>query len=297
MNEKYYKAIDSLTPREESVEKTIEAVTMASQSGKVIEMKTRKINKKFAAISAVAASLAVIITCGAFFYPGANLSENNLSPSTAAKQNGFFITAYAAEATGDEARAEKITSVDFVQIGKFVPTIGFVTSEYTDNDATGKMAGLFNFDLKCEGENIDKVTYKIENGTFCIKNDYEPIVSRDDVSTVNKELEIRVGEEGEYSYYNSYTVNYNNQPDLSKYADEFNSPIQILGSINYKTKKGGEARSKSDLKDKITESVLEDTTITVTATFNDGSTESQKLQLNCNRISDEEIVIEAKVID
>ncbi|MCH5299582.1 MAG: hypothetical protein J1E96_07460 [Ruminococcus sp.] len=293
MNEKYYKAIDSLTPRDESVKKTIEAVTKASQSGKVIEMKTRKINKKFAAISAVAASLAVIITCGAFFYPGANLSENNLSPSTAAKQNGFFMTAYAAEATDDEAKSNKITSDDFVKIGKFVPTICFIMQENSEID---QMSGLFNFDLKCEGENIDKVTYKIENSTFCIKNNYKPVISRDDKSRLDKE-EIIVGEEGEYSYYNSYTVNYDNQPDLSKYADDIKSPIQILGSINYKLKEGGEARTNTEWKNKISKSVLKDTTITVTATFNDGSTESQKLQLNCNRISDEEIVIEAKVID
>lgn len=291
MNEKYYKAIDSLTPRDESVEKTIEAVTRASQSGKVIEMKTRKINKKFAAISAVAASLAIAITCGAFFYPGANVTDNNINSSTAAKQNGFFMTAYAATATDDEAKAEKITSDEFVKIGEIVPTVGLVTQSYSE---IKQMSGLFNFDLKCEGENIDKVTYKIDNSTFCIKNGYKPVISRDDKSTLDKDMGIIVGEEGEYSCYNSYTVDYDNQPNLSKYADDIKSPIQIFGSIKFDNiEKGDKAIIVSDWK----KHVIYNTVITVTATFNDGSTESQKLQLNSNRISDEEIVIEAKVID
>lgn len=291
MNEKYYKAIDSLTPREESVEKTIEAVTQASQSGKVTEMKTRKINKKFAAISAVAASLAIAITCGAFFYPGANVTDNNINSSTAAKQNGFFMTAYAAAATDDEARETKITSDEFVKIGEIVPTVGLVTQSYSE---IKQMSGLFNFDLKCEGENIDKVTYKIDNSTFCIKNGYKPVISRDDKSTLDKDMGIIVGEEGEYSCYNSYTVDYDNQPNLSKYADDIKSPIQIFGSIKFDNiEKGDKAIIVSDWK----KHVIYNTVITVTATFNDGSTESQKLQLNSNRISDEEIVIEAKVID
>lgn len=291
MNEKYYKAIDSLTPREESVEKTIEAVTRASQSGKVIEMKTRKFNKKFAAISAVAASLAIAITCGAFFLPGGvdTSQASSSSPTATQKQNGFFMTAYAAEATGDEAKATKITSDDFVKIGEIVPTVGLVTQSYSE---IKQMSGLFNFDLKCEGENIDKVTYKIDNSTFCIKNDYKPVVSRDDKSTLDKDMGIIIGEEGEYSCYDSYTVDYDNQPNLSKYADDIKSPIQIFGSIKFDTEEDDKAIIVSNWK----KYVIYNTVITVTATFKDGSTESQKLQLNSNRISDEEIVIEAKVI-
>ena len=289
MNKKYYKAIDSLTPHEESVEKVIEAVTRASQSGKVTEMKTRKFNKKFVSISAVAASLAVIIACGIFFYPGANIAKNNLNPSTAAEHNSFFMTAYAAEATTDEAKATEITSDNFVKIGKIVPTLGLITQEYSEIES---LSGLFNFDLKCQGENIDKVTYKIDNSTFCIKNDYKPVISRNGESNLDKDLDIIVGEYGEYGYYNSYTVDYDNQPNLSKYADDISSPIQILGSINYNSEEDDNKHFTSDWKNH----VLENTSITVTATFNDGSTQSQKLQLNCNYISNDETIIEAKLM-
>lgn len=295
MNDKYLKAIDSLVPREESVEKTIEAITKAEQSGKVIEMKTTKKYRKFTAIGAVAASLALVIALGALFYPAAIKKAKNgtLSSSSTAKQNGFFITANAAEATSDEAKPEKITSDKFVKIGKFVPSIGFATYDVGDNGDkfNGRMVGLFNYDLRCEGENIDKVTYKIDNSTFCIKNGYKPVIEKDGKNDLFKSYSLNVGETGEYGAYYSYTVDYDNQPDLSKYEEDIKAPLQILGAVNYE-----EATDSDANWSEYYNSIFKDTVITVTATFKDGSKQSQKLQLNCSVKDKDVLIIEAKVI-
>ncbi len=289
MDNKYFKAIDSLMPRDESVEKTIEAITEAEQSGKVIEMKPTKRYKKFTAIGTIAASLAFVLALGAFFYPGAvNTSKTNPADSVGVGQNGFFIKAYAAEATGDEAKAEEITSDEFVKIGKFVPTISFATYG-GDDDKIDKIGGLFNYDLRCEGDNIDKLTYKIDNSVFCIKNGYKPVISRDGRS--NKNTWLTIGDDGEYNYYYSYTVDYNNQPDLSKYTDDALAPIQIMGTADNGMKADGDV-NWSDCYS----SIFKDTVITVTATFKDGSTRSQKLQLKCNYNNIHDITVEARII-
>ncbi len=288
MNEKYFKAIDSLVPPKSSVEKMMSAALEAEQSGKVTEMKATRKLKKFSAIGAVAASLALVIALGAFFYPGAiNKSKSNVG-STATKEKGFFMTAYAAEATGDESKAEKITSNKFVEIGKIVPTLGYATEN--------QMGGFFNYDIRCEGENIEKVTYKIDNSTFCIKNGYKPVIDKDGKNDYYKECTL--GEEGEYDAYNSYTVNYNNQPDLSKYADEVLSPIQILGIVNRNNEQETQTKNSDNIKwSDYYNVIFDDTVITVTATFKDGSTQSQKLQLNCNASDESDISVEAKVIE
>lgn len=303
MNEKYFKAIDSLIPREKSVEKTIEAITKAERSGKVIEMKATKRYRKFTSIGIAAASLALVIALGAIFYPNAvKTAETKPSSSTVVKQNGFFITANAAEATSDEAAPQKITSHKFVKIGKFTPSVGFVTYDVGDNgdNSNNRIAGLFNYNLRCEGDNIDKITYKIDNSTFCIKNGYKPVIDKDGQNDLFKMYGLTVGEKDEYGAYYSYTVDYNNQPDLSKYEDSSNiAPLQILGAVSEDNERGTTVKTHGNAKwSKYYDSIFKDTVIMVTATFKDGSKQSQKLRLNCKTTDgvDNEVYVEAKVI-
>lgn len=298
MNKKYFKAIDSLVPRDESVEKVIEVITEAEQSGKEFEMKKTKKYNKFTAIGTIAASLAIVIALGAFFYPKAiNESKTSSAVSDAVVKKGFFIKANAVGATGDEAKAEKITSEKFVKIGKFIPTVGFVLSD-TEKES---MSGLFNYDLRCEGDNIDKITYKIANSAFCIKNGYKPVVSKGKKSTFDKDLGLTVGDEGEYNCWGCYTVDYDNQPDLSKYTNEatdsIKSPIQIIGAVKYKNEPKTSKNSRDNKKwSNYYNSIFKNTVITVTAVFKDGKTQSQNLQLNCNYKSADDITVEAKII-
>lgn len=93
MDKNYFKAIDNLTPSKSALDRAIEAAR-AEQSGKVIPMKTTK--KKFGLIGAIAASLALIITLGAVFFPS-SVSTDSGETNNDKSENIFFITANAAE--------------------------------------------------------------------------------------------------------------------------------------------------------------------------------------------------------
>ena len=94
MDKNYFKAIDNLTPSQSALDRAIEAARAEQQSGKVIPMKTTK--RKFTLLGAIAASLALIITLGAVFFPSSVPTDNNKTKREK-NENVFFITANAAE--------------------------------------------------------------------------------------------------------------------------------------------------------------------------------------------------------
>ena len=92
MDKNYFKAIDNLTPSQSALDRALDAAR-AEQSGKVIPMKTTK--RKFTLLGAIAASLALIITLGAVFFPSSVPTDNKTNNNK--NENVFFITANAAE--------------------------------------------------------------------------------------------------------------------------------------------------------------------------------------------------------
>ena len=94
--------------------------------------------------------------------------------NTAKKHNGFFLVANAAEATADE-----------IKLGnEFKPIAKLTHSKKTtrliqkvNNGEAGEAdfssifsADCFDFDLFCKGNNINKITYTINGGSFRIKD-------------------------------------------------------------------------------------------------------------------------------
>lgn len=93
MDKNYFKAIDNLTPSQSALDRALQAAR-AEQSGKVIPMKTTK--RKFTLLGAIAASLALIVTLSAVFFPS-SVKTNKDKTKKEKNENVFFITANAAE--------------------------------------------------------------------------------------------------------------------------------------------------------------------------------------------------------
>lgn len=159
MNKKYFKGIDNLTPSQSALNRALEAARAEEQSGKVIKMKTTR--KKFTLLGAVAASLALIITLGAVFFPSSVPTDKK------AGENTFFITANAAELKNQlsdksvigafEGSAETARLADFDNSNKsdLYDTGQFYKDGYADFFMLYDMSKL-----SVKGDNIKSVSAK-----------------------------------------------------------------------------------------------------------------------------------------
>lgn len=208
MIREHFKAIDNLNPSDEAVALAVEKAIKAQKSGKVIQMKSNKIN--FKAISALAACMAVIIALGAIFYPYDS-------------GNSFFLTASAA--TKDEA--EPITKDSSVKVGVFQPSASGFGASVNESQKKVDSASLdvgVNFNMQCRGQNVEKIKYTAEGAVFGFPFENEADLNdseygRKCLATNKKIIEKTLYEgkraysSGEMSHYTSYTVDYDNQPD------------------------------------------------------------------------------------
>ena len=73
----FFEPMNKIKPTDNDIERYIQAVHKAKSNNKILKPKPEKRRKKFVLISAVAASLAVIIALGVFLIPKPTVSERS----------------------------------------------------------------------------------------------------------------------------------------------------------------------------------------------------------------------------
>lgn len=196
----YKKELDKIKAAESFKSETIKLLNSAPNK--------KKKKLKITAISAVAACLAVIIGLTALWIPAGS------------SKNAFSLTAYAAEATGDEAKGESLNNKSYVKIGTvkdFGATTSFIvgrvndkretTADYPPSGSTICSANhTFVFNLNCKGDNIDTVTFDSGSGKFRIST------FCDNVFNTKAKSNNYNGFSGDHEYYcDAFTTKYQNQ--------------------------------------------------------------------------------------
>ncbi len=285
MNKKYYEAMDSLRPSPEAVEKAVSSAIQADAAGKVVELKTKKQRGFFKPVTAVAASLAVVLALGAVFSPAFRQSN----------QPGFFLTAHAA--TADEASDITLNKSSFVTIGTLQQDSGGYGT--VDDIMTEANVGMTST-LKCTGKNIESVTYSVsgKNPYAAIRlTENQPVLDYGNKSEVfsghfegrkgadGKPIGIRTTtEEGDCVFYDSVTVDYDNQPAPGLEIERvFGNGDNAITSAFFKYDERENKVSNTVRADgekavlDFYNLMLKDLKLDVTAKFKDGGSETQTL--------------------
>ena len=261
-NNIYTQAVRDIKAPERAVDKMLETARNSKSKEKIIDMK--KFRK-----AVIAASLAAVLTVGGIF---------GISKITTTKaENSFIMTVNAAE----------INDKDFTAVGN----LPYSRPAYNESRAN---AG-FNVDFMnvIQGENIEDITYSINGGAFIITDEYAKKLID------GKKSDIKSAHEKNTKLYSKITVPYDNQPDGDK---NINNEIAFLLSSDFRINDAeGVVQKYEDICAKYSGKdfyelngaqieefrakwenycnyVLENNEISVTVKFNDGKTETQKLE-------------------
>lgn len=277
-------------PSQKSKEKAYKLFEQATQnvtaSGKVTPIsaakpKRKKLNRTIAASLAFVAALGAVfggslITTGGgspLTEPsGAASSANGTAQTETAHQNGFILTANAAEVT----RGENSVTVSLDN--------GFLSC--SGDEKTKLTAYNVLFPLQCEGENIDTITYSISNAQFFVHtlNNSDMIVS-----AVKADKEINAGFHSPKNsdplgddymtedQYSSFTVKYSNQVSNDVSIDIIGE--RTLSEEDYTAifQSGG---YDVDAIAEVNKKLLGDACIDITVQYTDGTTETQRITIS-----------------
>ena len=146
MNKTYKSALGKIKLNETEKEK---AKALFHESN-IEKKRTLKPKKSLKPIMAIAACLIVVLTTNAVI----STVQNNHASHTKA-ENSFTITAYAKELT----QTKKVYSDKYE-----------AASSAICGTEDGDISFAFEFPVTCKGENIDTITYQINEGAFTISN-------------------------------------------------------------------------------------------------------------------------------
>ena len=172
----FFEPMDRIKPTDDDIERYIQAVLNAKSNKKILNPKPEKRHKKFALISAVAASLAVIIALGVFLIPKPTVSDNK----TQSNDYSFTLTANAAEIK-DKNLGSNI-------IGAFEGGSSY-GAYLKGQEGYGKQPDWFQqFELTSfaiEGKNIKSVTISSKTKGVYFNVTPIPKIIKGDISTYN----------------------------------------------------------------------------------------------------------------
>jgi hypothetical protein len=193
----YTQAVDGIKAPDRAVRKMLETARGFDKKEKIINMKKLR-------YGVIAASLAAVLALGGVF----GLSQLTPKSDKAAKNNGFFVTAYAAE------QVKQLDDISFKSIGKMECKS---SGALIEDDMPAFISASFNAEFKCEGKEIESLTYKISS------TDSEPLISlpknnvvisskgKSESYGVNKYCVSETSNGVKYYFYKEVTVPYNNQ--------------------------------------------------------------------------------------
>lgn len=282
MDKKDFKAISELKASPEAVERAVKAALKAEESGKVIKLnKTKRFNYK--AISAIAACLVAVIACTAVF---GNFGGKGGSGTQ--RDNSFSITAYAAEATSDEARKVKLDSNSFKTLGKLTSGGGGMT---LDKDTPIDVDIQLQSKLGCTGNNIEKITYSIDNGVVGVLEGSELVNPKNGRKSYHGRSHGK--DNKNILYYDEITVLPENQEMYIEFTlyKKLNAAERKIGrEYNTKVYSVDEPFWVKDTDPKLLKKVVErfydmmlgDSLIHATVIYTDGTTETKNLGLKAS---------------
>lgn len=291
MNKNYKNAMDKIKLEESEKEKA-KALFHEMDNVKEKPIRARRLLKPTVAIAAI---LVLVFAVNAIL---PTVQSNN--PSCTLTENSVTLTAYAKELT----KTEKVYSDDYAS-----------TSSILCGTDDGGISFAFEFPVECKGENIDTITYKINNGAFQISNQKgnsvvvagEEIteelnvpssskrgttasenvtdvagetaisgVDSPDTSIENKEKEDLVFE---FEEYKSFTVNYENQTNDTTCINVVDSSdIWSNEKVKqYKALNYDISGSSVEEEKEVCDFLTKDLGITCTVTYKDGSTETKNI--------------------
>ena len=295
-NEKIISSWDKIKLDKAADERLLDSVMEYKRSyfrkDKVINMKKTRLLK----FSAVCACLALVIGVGsAVYHTGGNtenlsqLGENtkNTSQSVIPMENGFIVL----------ANAEKITGDSQVVLGELNGTgAGFGIAD----DGTVQVRKYIEFPVRCEGENIESVTYSLKNNNdrmqlyFVLNSEFEALTDNNGPENAADKTvyipETTVAEE--------YTVPYEFQPTEEQFGTVKNShkadPVilsigftDIPETIGYKDVDELKELQDEDVSDfypemltKLIDMHRNEMQIEVTVHFTDGTSQTKTIQLS-----------------
>lgn len=230
---------------------------------KVITITNKKQKRKLPFVAILAASLAIVFALSTVVgLNGIPLTENG---------NSFILT----------VGAEEINKTPLV-----VPN-DVIGTAFSDQSYAAV------FPITCKGENIDSITYSIENAVFIYdSNDFiDSTLYGKKINcpgTNNEDDENHIPD----NVYSSFTVKYNNPDDLQEFYDHCPNIAGSTDLLKDNSKIVEELTKemfddKTSYKDffKLEKQVLDlyfkDVVVTITANFTDGTTQTQKIKLGC----------------
>ncbi|MGN0455785.1 MAG: hypothetical protein ACI4F2_02910 [Acutalibacteraceae bacterium] len=268
MKEIYRRALNKTTPSQKAVSKAkalydSSAVT-AESTDNITQLKPMRKPRAYKGV--IAASLAVVLSLGAIF-GGGLLAAGNTGGTQ--PQYGFIITANAAEITHEQPAS--ITLDDGAMNYGYGGDFGEPVFDYNTV-----------FPIKCEGTNIDTITYSISNSAFQIAYlDNSPVLSGTELeNTLNVGSHSPKAHNGETTYikqYSSFTLSYDNQE-----SDNF--AIDIVGLRNLSSEEhdimfADDPNVEEEVK--FFNNLLKDSVIDVAVKFNDGTIQNEKILIGC----------------
>lgn len=304
----YTQTVNKITVPDELLNSAIENIRNADNSAdKVININKPKTKSKiFRLTGSVAAVLAVIIAFGAVFFPGTS-------------GNSSFVL---------KANAAELSSETYIKVGNLEQS-GQSTTFSINNDILyiSDMSGQFNLDIQCEGDNIETITYTtdFDCGYFVVNTDDVGFIS---YAAPENSTKYGSADIGCPATAKSCVFDYNNQPasrwdktvpedgidgtvplcvifcaenaDRSKYIINIKEYSKLGNNYSeYKMLKGDYQEIINSYFDSIRADYLNSDAeifkIDITATFADGTTETQTLQFRCE-YDGEDTFLTAKIV-
>lgn len=152
---RYVRLFNNIKADDNAVKRAVDSI-YETENAEVFELEKKKsVNLRFVPI--LATSLVFVIILGLFIFP--------MTP----KANNSFVI---------KAGASQINSIDDVEIGELMGENNALRISFDESDKANCLTQckVVSFPVVCSGNNIDKVTYKVNgNGYFALLGDVEGV--------------------------------------------------------------------------------------------------------------------------
>lgn len=263
--------------------------------------------KRMGSVAAAAACVAVVVTAG--FFAGSGRSQNEhadiagndyekddeIAAATQGEEQSnlfdMFDKMFTLKVKAAEAQNEDVQEIALEQ-GHPVPlTSGDSTESWVlGGDADkGVVDYCFSMPLTCEGDNIESVTYSINNGAFQIlqPENGESIIIRGQLydgelntGSIGGNYSDLEGDDQPWLYetvlYKSFTLDYDKQTDESTWINVCN--VRLLDAQTYNLI-WGDGKSIQDMNTGL-QKMLDNTIITCTVNYADSTSESVGIKVD-----------------
>ena len=277
-NNIYKNTIESITAPKTLVDEAVQKLNDADGTSEVIAFEKPK--RRMVKFTAVAAAVLALIV-GLNFIPFGDNKQDN--------EHNFVITAGAAEIKPDT----------YITLGNLEESNETGLFRYLDEElkkvSVLELGREYNVDIQCSGENIESITYTMNNGYLRFDPDFNGLI---DFTDVEKD----VTDEYVVSYPNwasSCTYDYNNQPRSFWDAEEmgfeipeegFDGSVPLRMCVRFKFEEGEVVRifdeedyvNLDDVVYSEFNAHADEYSLDVTANFTDGTQVTKTLKFMCD---------------